>query len=614
MERATVIRSNVSGSYSQKRISFIRDRDASFSSYLRPQEPKNNDDHDRENPGGSCTTVLDDSTEISIFDAQKYFNEPNVVEAQNKVINNGSSNNRNNIVLNNKDAPRLSSASSSIDGYSSISKNYRAHSFHVAATPTASSEASWNSQTGLLSVPPGTTMGVSLRNPLVSTEEEKKLRGSASSSSISTSFSATRWLSYTRKCPCSGKKSVQVKDKSLRSKTTTNIPPSPTPQPLSQVHVGVNAMEMLKSETASYKPLTKPHRHNHHSLQDAWVQKGTPPRRNCDQLLLIPKLQVQDRRGNGISSSSTSTGFSFPVLNVNNEVPPSSSSSCATVKLPVLKEGLLATTTNSVDDPPRDSLEVFRPPQEPSVSSRKSSLDFMRDRNTTFTVPTSPKSRTNNNDDDVASDASSDLFEIESFSTSQTTTTTTSATYPSMFHYHYCHRRDSLDEASTFQGIRRFGQNGVMMNMYCRRSIDEPMTPSTEYCYEPSIDWSVTTAEGFDRASVTNASEADHVSSAAMLVSEPEKSRKKSPASGLLSCRCEKAVSVGPQPVKLAASSCGGDGGGGSEGNRGNVGPGVRSASVSSTLGMWVVGTTAANKTPLTRSHSARLSLPFATS
>ncbi|KAF3441473.1 hypothetical protein FNV43_RR15387 [Rhamnella rubrinervis] len=672
MERATVIRSSSSVSaggslISQKRSSFsVRDTDASFSSYLRPvhdENPRNGDNNNNNNddfivhqqnlPSSNrpCTTTLvDDSTEISIFDAQKYFNELSVVDHhhhhhQKAVIINGS--NRVSPVVDNIEDDvvehipgRFSSASSSIDGYSTISRNYRARSFHAAATPTASSEASWNSQTGLLSVPPG-TMAVSVRNPLVSSEDhEKKIRSGLSSSS---SFSGTRWLTFRRKCPCSGKKSVQVKDKSLKSKTTSTHSPSPPSQTaiakglLQSHHVPPNpftpkssktsaileqtrsSMEMEKAGTANYRfqddwgrrrPLDQVHRNSHiATLTDT------------DQVLIRPKqlqIQVQNQRAiNGTSTTTNTSGFTFPILNVNGVVPSSSSS---TVKLPVLKEGLLATTSTMTtlveeEDPPRDSLEVFRPPYDLSVSSRKSA-DYRTPTN--FTVPASPKSRTNNNDDDVASDASSDLFEIESFSTStQTTTTATTATYPSMFQYH-SQRRDSLDEASTFHAVRRYGggPNGVMMmNMYCRRSLEDPMTPSTEYCYEPSeasIDWSVTTAEGFDRASVTNASEAEHARTP-YTATEPEKGRRRmSGGSGLLmSCRCEKAVSVvGPQPVKLAApvpqAALGGA-------ERVGVGSGL-SQSGSSTLGMWVVGTSAANKTPLARSHSARMSHPFATS
>ncbi|CAA0809778.1 Protein PHYTOCHROME KINASE SUBSTRATE 4 [Striga hermonthica] len=88
--------------------------DLSFSSYVKPKEK------------------ADEEPEISIFDAQKYFCEIN------------DNNNNKNL---NQD-PRLSSVSS--EGYG---RNFRTGSFN--ATPTASSEASWNSQTGLLANPPG---------------------------------------------------------------------------------------------------------------------------------------------------------------------------------------------------------------------------------------------------------------------------------------------------------------------------------------------------------------------------------------------------------------------------------------------------------------------------
>lgn len=609
----------------------VRERDASFSSYLRPVhdvDPTNA--HNNSNNGivphenlplpaaisstRSCTAPLvDDSTEISIFDAQKYFNELSLVDhhphQKAMIINGGSGNNRVSPVVDNGDEydqnlpARFSSASSSVDGYSAISRNYRARSFHAAAaTPTASSEASWNSQTGLLSAPPG-TMAVSVRNPLVSDEYDEKKIGSSTSS-----FHGMRWLSYRRKCPCSGKKSVQVKEKSPNSKTTTHQTPPPRPAAIADKRDGyMNSFTTVKAGTTTYRPplIIKPH-----EFQDVnWGRRQRLDHLHRNSHITLPeannqvlKRQVQNQsaiNGTSAAAATATSGFTFPILDVNG-VPPSSSalSASATVKLPVLREGLLATSTMTTlleENPPRESLEVFRPPS--------------------FTVPASPKSRPNNNDEDVASDASSDLFEIESFSTStQTTTTATTNTYPSMFHFQG-HRRDSLDEAST---LRRYGV-AAMMGAYCQRSLDEPMTPSTEYCYEPSeasIDWSVTTAEGFDRASVTNALEAEHAttSSYAAASTEPERGRRRSSGGSglLLSCRCEKAVSVvGPQPVRLAAPApqpapCGAQGGV-------VVGPGL-SQSGSSTLGTWVVGTAASNKTPLARSHSARMSLPFATS
>ena len=96
-------------------------------------------------------------------------------------------------------------------------------------------------------------------------------------------------------------------------------------------------------------------------------------------------------------------------------------------------------------------------------------------------------------DDDVASDASSDLFEIECLTTATTTTTNNTATNYPMYHHH-CRREDCLEEA-----LRRFGLPSE--------------APSTEG-YEPSeasIEWSVTTAEGFGSVANFSASASDIV-------------------------------------------------------------------------------------------------------
>uniref|UniRef100_A0A803Q440 Uncharacterized protein n=1 Tax=Cannabis sativa TaxID=3483 RepID=A0A803Q440_CANSA len=195
--------------------------------------------------------------------------------------------------------------------------------------------------------------------------------------------------------------------------------------------------------------------------------------------------------------------------------------------------------------------------------------------------------------DDGASDASSDLFEIESFTTQQTTTTestTTTAAHPSMFLFNR-QRRDSLEEAAA---MRRFPP--ISAALY------HPISGLTaaDYGYEPSeasIDWSVTTAEGFDRASVANASEADFgeyfvatSSGQPPHVAAVEKNRRRSSGNGLLmSCRCEKAVSVGPgpRPMSRVVTRPSSSGGGGERARA--VGQGI-SLSSSSTLAMWAVG------------------------
>ncbi|XP_047946142.1 protein PHYTOCHROME KINASE SUBSTRATE 4 [Salvia hispanica] len=438
-------------------------QDASFSSYLKPNDKKSQE-------------KIED-TEISIFDAQRYFSEHNTDPKQ--IMK------KQPIPHDMLSVPRLSSVSST-DGYPA--RNFRTRSFH--ATPTASSEASWNSQTGLLANPPG-AVGVSLRN-FHSNDGNRR------------SSAARKW-SFGRKCCCTGKKSVDVKD------ATTSDSEN-------------QANYMCRNYKA--KPLS----------------------RNCsarkDVVEIIRSVdgfpQADPPRQQRISASGRpfvdgAGSFSFPLLNTN---------ASQVVAKPVLKPIITKPNTlilNPVEEPPRDSLEVFQPVHEAVVP---------------------PVLRVVNTDDDVVSDASSDLFEIESFST-QTTS------------YPMYRRRDSLDEAPGFNARRFGGQYGG------RRSVDEPPTPSvagTE-CYAPSevsIDWSVTTAEGFDRASVSNLSE---IGRAAFVRQEEEGGKKK----GLLmmSCRQEKAVSVGPQPVKCVE--------GGHVGGR----------------------PPRAGKPPLATDHSARLSVAF---
>ncbi|XP_057786724.1 protein PHYTOCHROME KINASE SUBSTRATE 4-like [Salvia miltiorrhiza] len=441
-------------------------QDASFSSYLKSNDHKSQQ---------KILAAVDD-TEISIFDAQKYFSENSdpkeMIKKQPMPHDTLSS------------VPRLSSVSST-DGYGG--RNFRTRSFH--ATPTASSEASWNSQTGLLQNPPG-AVGVSLRN---FASDGGKRRSSAA---------ARKW-SFGRKCCCTGKKSVEVKDAATSD-----------------------------SEHGAAK-------------RDAYNCKSKQSSRSCSIASEILEINQQKSfpspdpapRQQRISASGRAfvDGFSFPVLNNAGK--------------PALKAIITKPIMNPLEEPARDSLEVFQPVRE--------AVRFN---------PGSPPARV---DDDAVSDASSDLFEIESFST-QTTS------------YPMYRRRDSLDEAPAFNA-RRF--------QCARRSVDEPPTPSvagTE-CYAPSevsIDWSVTTAEGFDRASVSNFSvSASEIGRAAFLrerMQEEGGGRKKGNGLLLMSCRQEKAVSVGPQPVKCEGAA-----------HVGGRPP-------------------RAGKPPLASDHSARLSVAFA--
>ena len=599
MERVTVMKTFHGSSLTPPKPSNsnLRDGDASFSSYLIQEEPNNCQRHLTIGPS-RCGTPDDSSSELSVFDAHKYFNELSNNEFQ-KVVT-ISSNSRVSPLVNLNiehnterseitEACRYSSASSSVDGYANI-RNYRTRSFH-AATPTASSEASWNSQTGLLSHPPG-AIAISMRNPSNPTDPSKKTR---------VPFCKPIWP-FRSKCPCSGKKSVEVKKKATETKTQTpKTPPMFLPQnrdprdspDLKRQDFGTNPKNSLEKFTpnmeTSTSTTTKPEPNKIPITPTNWVDQRPqdqqiyvtnsnshrlPPSENQ----IPPILQSQRVLA---SVRPFSDGFTFPVLKPQSATPP--------IKLQV-------ENNRDDEDPPRDSLEIFRPPDIESAAISPKTTDRNRQN---FGFPQSPKSRTI--DEDAASDASSDLFELESFSTQ------TTSTYPTFYG-----RRDSIDEASNFDPKRAPSNNNINNGafLFGRRSIDGSTTPTITECYEPSeasIDWSVTTAEGFDRASVANFSVSPSELADDAFVAHggdnnlPDKcKRRSSTANGLLSCHCEKAVSVvgpNPQPAKSLPAA---------QGQRGTT-------ALTTTRHVSSRPVSVNNKPPLAKSQTARMSLPFAT-
>ncbi|XP_073147848.1 protein PHYTOCHROME KINASE SUBSTRATE 4-like [Henckelia pumila] len=443
-------------------------KEVSFS----PFQPKDPIKNSQENETG-CTI---DDTEISIFDAQKYFSDNNDMKDIKKPQQH--------------DLPRLSSVSSA-DGYG---RNYRTRSFH--ATPTASSEASWNSQTGLLANPPG-SMAVSLRN------FPSKKRNPA----------AKKW-SFCRKCCCTGKNSVKVKEANT-SDSDVRGPAEMINNPYAkrgQIRDDQKELQKISIPSVEMAPQHKAATSPNYPLQEKFPPTD-PPRQQ--------RVSASGRP----FGDATAAPFSFPILN---------SSIQATKPAGNFK----ATNYNPMEDPPRDSLEVFQPVHDP-ISISRTVPDYIN--------PGSPMARLSNMEDDMYSDASSDLFEIESFSTQSNS-------------YQMYRGRDSLDDEAPAFNPRRFASNNNNNNnLHGRRSIDEPPTPSvaaTE-CYAPSevsIDWSVTTAEGFDRGSVTNfsisASEIGNVAFLHKKLQEEDGGKRKGNGILLMSCRQEKSVSVGPQPVK----------------------------------------------------------------
>ncbi|GAB2227881.1 hypothetical protein Droror1_Dr00009709 [Drosera rotundifolia] len=513
-------------------------RDVSFSAFLQPNDlilpTKHKANH---------------YSEISIFDAEKYFSGLHDKKG------NGTITTKQSDLIS---VPRLSSVSSMDDGNHGV-RSYTTRSFRT--TPTASSEASWNSQTGLLSNPPGTAP-VSIKNIANSRQNNTRPRN---------------W-SLRRKCPCSGEKSIQVEEantecsiqqkpqlnrapsggSSLNSNGTNNNRQNTSPR-LSASRIAAPTKTTIT--TSSSPPPPAP---NHNTPNNGYFNLR-PQLDHHNQTTIID--QIKNPNLNGISSTitrtftdtntattvtATSNGFTFPVLMSTS--PPS------IIKPPTL-------------DPPRDSLEVFQPREPPPPPP-----PITRDRNNHNHnhFPYSPKSRRTSYEDEIGSDASSDLFEIESFST-QTTS---------------YQPRDSMDgDTSSFYG-------GVR-----RRSLDEPTTPSvapTE-CYAPSevsVVWSVTTAEGFDRASLTN------FSVAAASESEYDGGgggrRRGGGGGGMLSCRNEKAVTVGPGPVKYSV-------------DLGRIGPdGPQTVSTRNVSGRAQQQQQQPSKPPLGRSRSGYVSGAFA--
>ncbi|GAA0152962.1 hypothetical protein LIER_11314 [Lithospermum erythrorhizon] len=412
--------------------------DISFSSYVKHKESLN------------LPPKIDDS-EINVFDAHKYFNEPNETNIDEPIsLANPRQNNVDSRDLSTVPCSRLSTVSSA-DG---CERNYKTSSFRL--TPAASSEASWNSRTGLLSYPPGP-----MKNPQTNKHHKKKI-------------STSRWL-FCRKCPCSGKKSVKVEEPSTENRTPEAKIKNSSPKTKHSEITPEKRPIIPQNTLISNMPLERQQRivSNTITISAERFQAPKNPQQQC--------VSVMKR-----SFGDGPTSFSFPVLTPSFPSKPAQ-------KIPIAPS----------EEPGRFSLDVFQPKTEPT---NKKSMEIQTQ-----------------TDDDIESDASSDLFEIESFSTG--------------------HRRDSLDDASRF------------ISRKCPTSkLDSPLDEISE-CYAPSevsVDWSVTTAEGFDRRSVGNysmsVSEICQLSRLRNHEDENEFSKKK--GMGLLSCRHENSVSVGQRKIK----------------------------------------------------------------
>lgn len=367
-----------------------------------------------------------DDTELKIFDAERYFREGDEAAAKRTHVVDG--------------ALRRCDLSEGLNGRSSPCQ----------ATPTESSEASWNSKSGL--IPHGAG----------------RLRSSG------------KRVVFGRSCPCSGKKSVDVEEKKH------SIPIRPSNATFDAKKQSFRAGEVGLDTIPERSPADE--FNNELDVHEAVKLKITPGNWGKDRSFFnvasrfSPEktfpAEISHRIMNSGGRFADVSGFSFPVLS-----PP-----------------------DLAGESPRDSMEVFR------ITSKTSEL-----------LQPPPE-------EDAASDTSSDLFEIESLST--------------------CRRRDSLDE---LEGHRFVGSGGAAEILQLRRrSLEGAPTRSVA-----PIEASVATAEGFHRKFSSAASdygeslsiEKEHY----LFTAAVDDARRK--AGGLLSCRSEKVVSVGPTTVSPARTN-----------------------------------------------------------
>ncbi|KAL0337844.1 UNVERIFIED_CONTAM: protein PHYTOCHROME KINASE SUBSTRATE 4 [Sesamum calycinum] len=400
------------------------------SNYLKPKDPTQN-------------RLTDDDTEISIFDARRYFSDDDDGGGLKDMIRRQQL--QQEAFHDFHSVSRLSSVSS-VESYG---RNFRIGSFQ--ATPTASSEASWNSQTGLLSNPPD-SVSVSLSN-LSSDRSSKRSAGRGK-----------KWFFFGRKCCCAGKKSVQVKEviSGPRSRSVLVINPE---------RISVDKAAQRTNES----------------------------------------VEIEHRvSASGRPFIDSAVGFSFPILKSPDVVQATNAA---------LINGIIA--KRPMVNPVKHQLRELQ-----SVSTFSSMENTVNARG--FVNPGSPTAR----DDDVGSDGSSDLFEIESFSSTPTT-----------LHSAVCKTKDEEDSK---YGAKRFASstNGISkIDQYVRRSVDEA----------PTLDWSVAAAEGYDKANLS-ALEIGVLRRRTEEAGGEDGGKRKGDELMLMSCRPEKAASVGPPPVKCVVA------------------------------------------------------------
>ncbi|RCV24031.1 hypothetical protein SETIT_5G052400v2 [Setaria italica] len=445
--------------------------------------------------------------EIGIFTAERYFSAADVVRRDAAVILPAAP-----ALPDHELLPRLS-----VPAAADVASQ--------SGRTAASSEASWNSRSGLLSG----------AHPHSAAARQHKATGAGAvygsdnqgyhsgRKTAGGGGSGQRWTLFGRDCPCAGRKAVTV--------DVASEPRSPAAAAHFNARFSPQSAvdECLESDIFNKAKHPSPPRAaaaDHQEPAKAMKVTVTPGSRAFPAAASNVLFAAAPGRSAGDAPFAafkaeidrrvvTSGGFTFPALGGAARV---------------VSGGVL-------DEPPRVSLEVFRPIDEDSVmlADPPPAMPFAGRAGMPPPVV----------DEDAMSDASSDLFDLESFAAS--------SSYPTTYHGRGS-RRNSADDDLPY------------ISAAAEPALSECMYPASE----ASVVWSVATAEGgaYDAASLANFSSAASaccVDDLRYMVPDPESpeagftaamsrsaGRKKSGGGGFLnSCRCEKAVSVGPTPVRV---------------------------------------------------------------
>ncbi|KAG2587858.1 protein PHYTOCHROME KINASE SUBSTRATE 4-like [Panicum virgatum] len=401
----------------------------------------------------------------------------------------------------------------------------------LSGRTAASSEASWNSRSGLLSV---------AHHSAAARQQKAAGAGAGAAYGSDQGYQRGRkrgggsgqwWTLFGRDCPCAGRKAVTV-DVASEPRSPAAAHSDARFSPQSAVE------ECLDSDIFKATHPSPPRAAAGAHQELAKVKVTVTPGSRAFPLAAESVLAAAPSRSAGGAPLAafkadidrrvvTSGGFTFPTA---------------------LGAGRVVSNGSVFDEPPRVSLEVFHPIDEDSVILADPPPAMPLACRAGLLPARAPPPAAALADEEAMSDASSDLFDLESFAAS--------LSYPTTYRGRGS-RRNSADDDLPY--------GSAAAAAAAEPALSECMYPASE----ASVVWSEVTAEGgaFDAASVANfssAASACYVDDLRYTVPEsPEAGftaamsrsagRKKSGGGGGFrsSCRCEKAVSVGPTPVRV---------------------------------------------------------------